>query len=307
MAGTLESITAATQLRRAVMEVQKELDKKRELYMVRMARVREVEDVIAADRSRLQDKLVQYYKFIQENEIRRGRAVRKATTEERIKREREEQIVELTAKLDSLNKRREELRQQYDAYAKYQQYLEGVLQRNDCDEYQSPRDIIQRWNTLQDNTKVLQRRKTQLEEELLRNKNSLNLKRQKKNNESVELQNQLNELQATYETMQKSIKIKQDELERCINQRSSTSRTVSHVRMACKNLYDRCIAWTAPYSGRGKFDVREADVLFQLHVIGDCLRDFRDVIAAHHNSQQQQQQQQQQMAASRAEKEEEDE
>ncbi|RNF07220.1 flagellar associated protein [Trypanosoma rangeli] len=300
MSGTLESITAATQLRRAVMEAQKELDAKRELYMVRMARVREVEEIIAADRARLQDKLVRYYKFIQENEIKRTRASRKAVTEERIKKEREEQIAELTRRLNTLNNRREGMRKQYDLYAKYQQYLEEVLQRNDCDEYQSPRDIIHRWNTLQENTKVLQRRKTQLEEELLRNKNSLNMKRQRKNNESVELQNQLNELQATYETLQKSIKIKQDELERCINQRVATSRTVSHVRMACKNLYDRCIAWAAPYSGRGKFEARESDVLYQLHVIGDCLQDFQDVIAAH-----QQRQQQQQVAESRAAKDEE--
>lgn len=298
MSGTLESITAATQLRRAVMEAQKELDAKRELYMMRMARVREVEETIAKDRAKLQDTLVTYYKFIQENEMKRTRAVRKAVTEERIKKEREAQIAELTEKLKTLNERKEELRQLYEVYAKYQQYLEEVLQRNDLDEYQSPRDIIQRWNTLQENTKVLQRRKTQLEEELLRNKNSLSMKRQKRNNESVELQNQLNELQATYETLQKSIKIKQDELERCINQRSSTSRTVSHVRMACKNLYDRCIVWTAPYSGRGKFEVREADVLFQLHVIGDCLRDFQDVIEAHC-------QRQQQIAASRQVKEEE--
>ncbi|KEG06143.1 flagellar associated protein [Trypanosoma grayi] len=299
MAGTLESITAATQLRRAVMEAQRELDAKRELYMVRMARAREVEESIAKDRARLQDTLVRYYKFIQENEIKRTRATRKAVTEERIKKEREEQIVELTQQLRDLESRNEQLLRLYDVYAKYQEYLDEVLQRNDCDEYQGPRDIIQRWNTLQDNTKVLQRRKTQLEEELLRNKNALNLKRQKKNNESVELQNQLNELQATYESLQKNIKIKQDELERCINQRSSTSRTVSHVRMACKNLYDRCIAWTAPYSGRGKFEVKEADVLFQLHVIGDCLRDFQDVIEAHH-------QRQQQISASRAAKEEED-
>ncbi|KAG8343149.1 putative protein of unknown function (DUF4200) [Trypanosoma vivax] len=297
MSNTLESITAATQLRRAVMEAQRELDTKRELYLTRMARAREVEDIISQGRKKLQDKLVQYYKFIQENEIKRARATRKAATEERIRKEREEQVGELTEKLNNLKKRNEELRQQYEVYSRYQQYLEEVLQRNDGEEYQGPRDIIQRWNTLQENTKVLQRRKTQLEEELLRNKNALNLKRQKKNNESVELQNQLNELQATYESLQKNIKIKQDELERCINQRSSTSRTVSHVRMACKNLYDRCISWTAPYSGRGKFESREADVLFQLHVIGDCLRDFQDVIEAH-------QQRQMQLAAIRATKDE---
>nr|CCC95058.1 conserved hypothetical protein [Trypanosoma congolense IL3000] len=287
MSNALESITAATQLRRAVMEAQRELDSKRELYLTRMARAHEVEESIAESRAKLQDKLIRYYKFIQDNEVKRSRATRKAATEERIRKEREQQVEELTQDLNNLNKRNEEMRTMYDVYSRYQRYLEEVLQRNDSDEYQGPRDIIQRWNTLNENTKVLQRRKTQLEEELLRNKNALNVKRQRKNNESVELQNQLNELQASYGTLQKNIKIKQDELERCINQRSTTSRTISHVRMACKNLYDRCISWTAPYSGRGKFESRAEDVLFQLHVIGDCLRDFQDVIEAHHQRQQQ--------------------
>ncbi|EAN79419.1 protein of unknown function (DUF4200), putative [Trypanosoma equiperdum] len=287
MSNALESITAATQLRRAVMEAQRELDAKRELYLTRMARAHEIEETIAQGRAKLQDKLVRYYKFIQDNEVKRSRAMRKAVTEERIRKEREAQVEELTKKLQNLHDRSEELRGLYDVYSRYQRYLEEVLQRNDSDEYQGPRDIIQRWNTLHENTKVLQRRKTQLEEELLRNKNALNVKRQRKNNESVQLQNQLNELQARFGQLQKNIKIKQDELERCISQRSTTSRTISHVRMACKNLYDRCITWTAPYSGRGKFESREADVLFQLHVIGDCLRDFQDVIEAHHQRQQQ--------------------
>lgn len=278
---TLDTITAATKLRRSVLEVQRELEAKRVDYNTRVAKVREGEEELAKDRAELQDTLVQYYKFIQENEIKRGRATKKAVMEERQRKEREEQIAVLLEKLHELDEQRDTLRASYTNYLKYQVFLEDVLSRNEGDEYQEPKDIIKRWMTLQDNTKVLQQRKTQLEEDLLRNKSSLNVARQRHSNESVSLQNQLNELQMTLENLQKSIKVKQDELERKIKQKSSTTRTISHVSMASKNLYDRCLLWTQPYSGRGKAETHEGDALHQLHVIADCLEDFQAVITKH--------------------------
>lgn len=281
MTSTLDNITAATKLRRSVLEVQRELEAKRVDYNTRVARVREGEEELAKDRAALQDTLVQYYKFIQENEIKRSRATKKAVMEERQRKEREEQISELADKLRVLDEQRDALRSQCTNYLKYQQFLEEVLNRNEGDEYQEPKDIIKRWMTLQDNTKVLQQRKTQLEEDLLRNKSALNVARQRRSNENVSLQNQLNELQMTLENLQKSIKVKQDELERKIKQKSSTTRTVSHVSMAAKNLYDRCLLWTQPYSGRGKAETHAGDALHQLHVIADCLEDFQAVITKH--------------------------
>lgn len=282
MSSTLDSITAATKLRRAVLEVQRELEAKRDDYNLRMARLRAGEEQLAKDREALQDTLVQYYKFIQENEIKRSRATKKAAIEEKQRKEREEHIANLENTLRELEGRRDTLKESYDMYAKYQNFLEDVLARNDGDEYQEPKDIMKRWMTLQDNTKVLQHRKTQLEEDLMRSKNALSIARQKRNTENVALQNQLNELQMTFEALQKTIKIKQDELERKLKQKSSTNRTVSHISMATKNLFDRCISWTSKYSGRGKRESLETELLFhQLHVISDCLEDFQAIIQKH--------------------------
>lgn len=282
MSSTLDSITAATKLRRAVLEVQRELEAKRDDYNLRMARLRAGEEQLAKDREALQDTLVQYYKFIQENEIKRSRATKKAAIEEKQRKEREEHIANLENTLRELEGRRDTLKESYDMYAKYQNFLEDVLARNDGDEYQEPKDIMKRWMTLQDNTKVLQHRKTQLEEDLMRSKNALSIARQKRNTENVALQNQLNELQMTFESLQKTIKIKQDELERKLKQKSSTNRTVSHISMATKNLFDRCISWTSKYSGRGKRESLETELLFhQLHVISDCLEDFQAIIQKH--------------------------
>ncbi|KAL7704643.1 protein of unknown function (DUF4200) [Lotmaria passim] len=285
MSSTLDSITAATKLRRAEFEVQRELEAKREEYNRRMAQVKEGEAQLAADRAELQDTLVQYYKFIQENEIKRSRAMKKVAMEEKQRKEREEYIAQLRKRLQELESKRDDMKARYDSVERYQTFMEEVLARNDGDEYQEPRDIIKRWMTLKDNTTVLQTRKTQLEEDLLRTRSSLNLARQHRSTENIALQNRLNELQMTFESLQKSIKARQDELERKIKHKSTTTRTVSHVSMATTNLYDRCVTWTREYSGRGKVETPQNNVLHQLHVICDCLEDFQTVIQQHEEQQ----------------------
>lgn len=281
MANALDSVTAATKLRRDMMEVQKELDDKRADFQRRMERVKEAEDQLKVERAKLQDTLVQYYKFIQENEIKRNRANKKASAEEKAKQDRHLQIVSLSETLHRLELEKDKSRTTYLQYAKYQRYLEDVLQHNENEEYQDPKDIITRWQTLDDNTKVLQRRKTQLEEDLNKNKNQLNMKRQRKKNESVELQNQLNELQTQLEALQKEYKLKQDFLEQSINHKGSTTKTIGQVRMACQNLYDRCVEWNSAYRSRSHADQGEVDILHQLNVIGDCLDDYSVIIRKH--------------------------
>ncbi|AYU77098.1 Domain of unknown function (DUF4200) [Leishmania donovani] len=287
MSSALDSITAATKLRRAEIDVQRELEAKREEYNRRMAQVKEGEAQLAADRAELQDTLVQYYKFIQENEIKRSRAMKKVAIEEKQRKEREAYIAQLTQRLQGLEQKRDEMKTQYEDIEKYQTFLEEVLSRNDGDEYQEPRDIMKRWMTLCDNTSVLQARKTQLEEDLLRTRSSLNLARQRRGTENIALQNQLNEMQMSFESLQKAIKAKQDKLDRMIKQKSSTTRTVSHVSMATANLYDRCVSWVRDYSGRGKVETLHSNVLHQLHVICDCLEDFQNIIMQHQEQQRQ--------------------
>lgn len=278
---TFDGITAATKLRRDTVEVQSELEEKRAEYYRRMERVQEEEEKLKADRAKLQDTLVQYYKYIQDNELKRTRANRKAASEEKAKQERFGQIQQLKARMEELEEEKNFSRQNYQQYIKYQKYLEDVLQHNENEEYQDPRDIIKRYEILDDNTRVLQRRKTQLEEDLGKNKVQLLAKRARKKNESVDLQNQLSELQNNLETLQRDIKRRLDDLESMVTHKGGTTKTVGQVKMACQNLYDRCIEWNSAYRSRAHADNQETDVLHQLTIIGDCLSDYAFVIKRH--------------------------
>lgn len=282
MSHSMDSVTAATKLRNDMHMVQKDLEDKRAEFKRIMDAVKVREENLKVKRQKLQDTLVQYYKLIQENEIKRTRANKKALLEEKAKQERHDKILELSELAKRLEKQKQESREKYLQYQKYQRYLEEVLQHNDNEEYQDPKDIILRYQTLDDNKQVLQKRKTQLEEELAKNKISLTMKRQRKKNESVDLQNQLSELQNRLESLQKEFKKKQDDLDSDMNHKSTTTKTIGQVRMACQNLYDRCVAVNSTYKSRGTTNEQgDTDILSQLNVIGDCLEDYIAIIKKH--------------------------
>eukprot|EP00758_Cryptobia_borreli_P008457 Tbor_TRINITY_DN538_c0_g1::TRINITY_DN538_c0_g1_i2::g.23338::m.23338 len=219
MSLSFDSVTSAAKLRRDTIQVQQELEEKRADYQKRTDIITNQKLQLHKDRVKLQDTLVQYYKYIQDNEFKRSRANKRAIIEEKAKHERFGKIIELREKMDQLIKEKEQSRRCYQKYLKYQKYLEDVLQHNDNDEYQDPKDIIKRYEILDDNTKVLQRRKNQLEEDLGKMKLQLLAKRAKKKNESVDLQNKLSELQNHLEYTQKELRQKQDELEKELRQK----------------------------------------------------------------------------------------
>jgi DNA repair exonuclease SbcCD ATPase subunit len=288
MANSLDSVTATTKLEKEASEVQEALEQKRKEYRERMDQVKQREEQLKVKRAELQEKLITFYKFIQDNELKRNRANKKAAAEEKAKQERHSQIVELSEKLKRLELEKHQSREKYQRYVKYEKYLTDVLQHGDNEEYQDANGIIQRWQTLEDNKKMLQKRKTDLETELEKRKTSLSLKRQRKKNDAVELQNQLSELNTKLETLQKNFKKRQDELDASIANKSNTTTIIGQVRMACQNLYDKCVADNTIYKARASHADADSEaqlITAQLQVIGDCLLDYQSVIQRHKEKQ----------------------
>lgn len=258
--------------------VEDELKEKRADYKRRMERVREREENLKRDRQALQERLVQFYKYIQDNEIKRLRATKKANAEEAAKKERFETIGRLAKQMEGLEHEKHAARERYLKYSKYERYLNDVLHDNDGEEYLEARDIISRYRTLDENRNVLKKRKTQLERLLAESKVQLSVQQQRSKNEAVDLQNQVNEQQNTLEALQRTYKRKQDQLEHSITHKSSTTKTIGQVRMACQNLYDCCQRMNRDNNVRVAREDAQDDMLAQLQFIGDCLGDYFFVI-----------------------------
>eukprot|EP01063_Lacrimia_lanifica_P003066 TRINITY_DN11647_c0_g1_i1.p1 TRINITY_DN11647_c0_g1~~TRINITY_DN11647_c0_g1_i1.p1 ORF type:complete len:316 (+),score=184.69 TRINITY_DN11647_c0_g1_i1:82-1029(+) len=273
---TFDNVSAATKLRREQMDVQTELDQKRAEYRERMDRVREREQQLAKRRQELQDKLVRFYKFIQENEIKKNRADKKAQAEMKAKEEKHQIIVQLNEESRGLEQDKQEIKDRLQRYQKYQAYLEAVLQDNE--EYSDPNDIISRWKTLDNNHKELQARKYYLEHEMERERTILQKKKENKATEILDATNALANKGKQLEQLHLEVGRAQDEIEFEIEKKLETTKLIGQVKMATQNLYDRCYDSFQVYRPIRRHKAGENaggdEILLQLQFIGECLGDY---------------------------------
>ena len=286
MEAALESATADA-------SVESELKAKRQDHAARMERVRERGEALKVQRAELQEELVQFYKFIQDNELKKNRAIKKASTEERAKQERYNKIVELSKYMQEQEEAKMLSRKRYQKYKKYAAYLDDVLAKSETanEEYREANDIISRWKTLDNNRNVLQRRQVVLEEKTGKRKNELKIMMDRKVNEEIELQNQVSDKQSELERLQKNYKRWQEELDTAIETNSTTTKTIGQVKMACDNLYEICKRDVYEHyrvsrasvklveRERGKEGKQTGlDIIPKLLLIGECLEDCAEII-----------------------------
>ena len=273
---TLDNVSAATKLRREQMDVQTELDQKRAEYRERMDKVRERELQLSKRRQELQDKLVRFYKFIQENEIKKNRADKKAHAEMKAKEEKHQLIVQLNEDSRRLEREKQEIKDKLQRYQKYQKYLDEVLQQNE--EYSDPNDIISRWKTLDGNHKELQARKTHLEQQMEIQRQVLQKKKESKATEILDYTNALANKGKQLETLHREVTKAQDDIEYSLEKKTSTTKTIGQIKMATQNLYDRCFDNASkfrPIRKHGSKDEQGGEeILHQLQFIGECLGDY---------------------------------
>jgi chromosome segregation ATPase len=261
-----------------MMDVQTELEQKRNEYRERMERVKSREAQLVKKREELQDRLVKFFKFINENEAKKSRAEKKATAESRAKEEKHQQILKLNEDSKRLDREKQDIKVQLQKYMKYQKYLEDVLSYNE--EYQDPNDIITRYNTLDANNNELQERKKWLEDEMEIKRSELQKRKKQKEDEILEHTNQLSQYQDALERTHKEAVAAQDEIENSVEHRTNTTKTVGQIRMATQNLFDRCMEVNRQYKKGVKLgnDAQSGEVMFQLAFIGDCLSDYLYII-----------------------------
>eukprot|EP00760_Papus_ankaliazontas_P000721 PhM_4_TR10197/c0_g1_i1/m.29449 len=261
-----------TRLAREIKEVQQLLINKRGEYTERMERVREREEDLKKRRAQLQDRLVEFYRFIQENQVKRNRALNKLDQEKAAKEDKHQQIIKLRQDLDRLEHEKQDMRERFHKFLRYQKYLEDVMNYNE-ENYTDTNDIILRGKTLEDNHKELQQRRKYLQREKDDQKTLLGTKKKRKEDENLEMQHQLDNLQTEFGDVQKEVKAMQDSIDKGVETKGRATKEIGQVRMAVRNLYDRCAEFNKMFRIRSQED-QDKDVLNQLQYIGYCLDDY---------------------------------
>lgn len=231
-------------------EVTKMLEKRRQLYEIEeafnlqadefkknMEKFKVQEDTIKRTDNKIQEKFIRHCKFLAENKDKRNRAKRHMEEERIIKKNKVAQVKTEEEILEQLERQKLLFESKINQLQPYETYLQKVVEQNQ-DQYTDIKDLLQRFQTLQQSNKRLRDHKEEVEAQL----NSLNQEittfEKNKNVDIMILNNEITNYQKQYESLEmKNMKI-QDEVKASEQNNNMKMSTLAKLMLTIDNLYE---------------------------------------------------------------------
>uniref|UniRef100_A0A383V3C6 DUF4200 domain-containing protein n=1 Tax=Tetradesmus obliquus TaxID=3088 RepID=A0A383V3C6_TETOB len=265
----LENASPSTRLlekRRQMFELQEALELQKQEFARKEEIFRKREEALKKKDLELQESLIRFSKFLQENDSKRARADKKAADEVKSRQQKEKEIEQLTEVLEQLRDEKEHVHDVLEKYMQYQRYLESVLES--ADEYQEIQDLLLRHATLQATNDDLRAHQQYSAAEAEEIRVALQAFTKQKMDEILNLNNKLSQLKKQLENYEQQAA--QQELKKDYSLRVASQRTLEYgqVVLSADNIFNRC---------RQKSHIAhppETNPLQQLEIIGSYVSDL---------------------------------
>jgi len=239
---TLDHVSPATRLlekRRQMFEVQEALEAQKEEFARREDAFRRREEALRKKDLELQESLIKFNKFLQENESKRTRAVKRATDEKKQRIQKDQDLQDLEKALKEKHHEEEGLKAELARHKKYADFLGEVVEAL-SEEYPEIGDLLNRHNTLRNANEDLNKTQAKnVEENEQKALDFVNLKKETEN-DVLNLNNKIAELQLILETEQEECLKKQGLYGQKMASSSEVTLELGQILSSVENLLGRC-------------------------------------------------------------------
>lgn len=238
---TLDHVSPATRLlekRRQMFEVQEALDAQKEEFARRETTFKRREEMLKSKDRELQESLIKFNKFLQDNDSKRNRAEKKEKEEIKLRVTKEQEIVRLLDDLRKQKEKRQMMMAELEKMMTYQTYLEGVL--DVADEHAEISELLSRYDTLEAAHLDLMTRSRQAGDQQESQRSELQQFIRDKTDEILGYNNKIAELQKLSEKSSEQTLLEQANSERLMSDVAERKLQLGQVMMACENIYQRC-------------------------------------------------------------------
>ena len=268
-----DHVSPATRLlekRRQMFEVQEALNSQKEEFARREDAFRRREDGLRRKDLELQESLIKFNKFLQENESKRNRALKRASEEKKQRELKEKEIEKLEAQLKSKLKEESMMKEEVEKNLKYQDYLENVVQTM-SKFFPEISDILNRYKTLRDaNSYLIEKHHADEGSNDKLQKEFISFKKFKENqilNES----NEIAEMQLKLEKgVTKTMRAQQD-IDKLTLEASEKSLELGQIVSSVANILERCEESFRIRHNKPHID-RSSDKLIGLSIAEQCAK-----------------------------------
>ncbi|KAG2777455.1 hypothetical protein JG687_00006752 [Phytophthora cactorum] len=239
---TLDHVSPATRLlekRRQMFEVQEALDAQKEEFARREDAFHRREEALRKKDLELQESLIKFNKFLQENESKRNRAVKRASDEVKQRMSKEQEVARLQTQLTALQRESDALGAQVRHHLKYTRYLE-LVQEAVPEDYPEVSDLVNRYHTLRETNRDLSRNQITHEEESESKRLEFSAFQKERANEILTFNNRIAALQRALEREELLGVRLQHETDATLRATTQKTLALGQIIMAIGNLLQRC-------------------------------------------------------------------
>ncbi|RLN56816.1 hypothetical protein BBP00_00007810 [Phytophthora kernoviae] len=239
---TLDHVSPATRLlekRRQMFEVQEALDAQKEEFARREDAFHRREEGLRKKDLELQESLIKFNKFLQENESKRNRAVKRASDEVKQRMTKEQEVARLQTQLTALQQESDALGAQVRHHLKYTRYLE-LVQEAVPEDYPEVSDLVNRYRTLRETNHDLSRNQITHEEESESKRLEFSAFQKERANEILTFNNRIASLQRELEREELQAVRLQHETDAILRVTTQKTLALGQIIMAIGNLLQRC-------------------------------------------------------------------
>jgi chromosome segregation ATPase len=237
-----DHVSPATRLlekRRQMFEVQEALNSQKDEFNRREDAYRRREDGLRRKDLELQESLIKFNKFLQENESKRYRAQRRAAEERKQQDAKDVEIRKLEDQLHDKLLEESKLKDEVEKNLQYQDFLENMCQTM-SKYFPEISDILGRYKTLKDANQQLLEQKQGDDEEVDARTKEFSAFKKDKENQILNQNNEIAELQMQMEqTIASTADIKAN-IDREKTEKSTREVTLGSILSASSNILDRC-------------------------------------------------------------------
>ncbi|CAD7958644.1 unnamed protein product [Amoebophrya sp. A120] len=289
-----ENVSPATRLlekRRQMYEVQDALEAQKARFAQEEEAFAKKEVQLRAKDLQLQQQLIKFNKFLQDNEAKRRRAETRASEEQAQILQKEEEIGQLQKRLDESQSLCLELEEDVLKNLKYEEFLELV--KENSDDYSEIQDLVTRHETLEAAHRDLIESQQKAENMNEGIRNEYQNYRKEKAMEVLALTNKTAALQAELEDVEKKCLQLEALAEHSRQEESQQSLFLGQIIMSVDNLFQRCnlkrpaiqhsnelgekASAIAAIQNADSYAPKVTFAVKQLHVIKAYIKDLRDI------------------------------
>ncbi|CAK68257.1 unnamed protein product (macronuclear) [Paramecium tetraurelia] len=237
-----DTVSPATKLlekRRKMYEVHEAFEAQREEFKKQEDKFKLEEEKIRQKDMEIQESLIKFCKFLQDNEAKKKRAEGRLEEERRQKIQKEKEIQDLNGQLQELEKKQQKLEKKVTSMKKYEEYLDSVAKQYP-EQYHDMASILERHSTLSSQNQKLVEEHQSMEKEYETLKYILTQSEKDKSHEILQFNNDIKELQKKLEEKVAERNQLYQLVEASANEASSKNLSLGRILMAIDNLFNRC-------------------------------------------------------------------